>query len=49
VTERLQGRAVEFVPYAPVGQFSVPIAYRKNISDLLEVPPPVMWNVNKTQ
>ena len=49
VVERLQRRAVELVPYAPVGQFSVPIAYRKNISGLLEVPLPVMWNVNKTQ
>jgi peptide/nickel transport system substrate-binding protein len=49
VAEQLQRRAVEFVPYAPVGQFSVPIAYRKEIRRLLEVPLPVMWNVNKVQ
>jgi len=49
IAEQLRGRAVEFVPYAPVGQFSVPIAYRKDIRGLLEVPLPVMWNVDKVR
>jgi len=49
VAEQLQRRAIEFVPYAPVGQFSVPIAFRREITGLLEVPLPVMWNVNKAQ
>ena len=45
--EELQRRAIEFVPYAPVGQFTVPFAYRKDIHNLLQVPLPVMWSVDK--
>jgi peptide/nickel transport system substrate-binding protein len=47
LAEQLQQRAVEFVPYVPVGQYSVPIAYQKDLHDFLEVPLPVMWSVHR--
>ena len=43
----LQTRAYESVPYAPFGQFYQPIAYRKNVTGVLEAGMPVYWNVEK--
>ncbi len=47
IATRIQERAAEFVPYAPVGQYSAPLAYRSNLKGFLKVPLPVMWNVEK--
>jgi peptide/nickel transport system substrate-binding protein len=43
----LQEQAYTSVPYAPMGQFFQPIAYRKNVTGVLEAGMPVYWNVEK--
>ena len=47
IATKIQQRSAEFVPYAPVGQYSAPLAYRSNLKGFLKVPLPVMWNVSK--
>jgi len=45
--ERLQKRFYEVVPYIPAGQFLSPIAYRKNLSGVLDTSRLVLWNIEK--
>lgn len=45
--EQLQRRAAEFVPYVPLGQYLSQVAYRSNITGLLDTPVTVFWNVKK--
>ncbi len=47
ITEAIQKRAYEFVPYVNFGQFFQPMAYRSDLDGLLAVGIPVMWNVEK--
>jgi peptide/nickel transport system substrate-binding protein len=47
VAVELQERSVAFVPYAPVGQYTQPIAYRSTLKNFIKVPLPVMWGVDK--
>lgn len=47
LTDAIQKRAYEIVPYVNFGQFFQPIAYRTNLKGLLNVGIPVMWNVEK--
>ncbi len=47
VIDRVQARFFETVPYIPAGQFLAPIAYRKNISGVLDTVRLVLWNVEK--
>ncbi len=35
------------MPIVPLGQFFQPVAYRTNLASVMEVPIPVMWNVDK--
>jgi peptide/nickel transport system substrate-binding protein len=35
------------VPYIPAGQFLSPIAFRKNLSGILDTPRLVLWNIEK--
>ncbi|HWL79725.1 MAG TPA: ABC transporter substrate-binding protein [Roseomonas sp.] len=43
----LQQEATKLVPIVPVGQFFAPIAYRTSVTNFLETPVPVFWNVEK--
>ncbi len=43
----LQEQAYTSVSYAPMGQFFQPIAYRKNVTGVLEAGMPVYWNIEK--
>ena len=43
----LQKRAVETMPYIPVGQSFPPIAYRNSVTGLLKTPIQVLWNAEK--
>jgi peptide/nickel transport system substrate-binding protein len=43
----MQKRSAVFVPYVPVGQSFPPIAYRRNVTGLLETPIQVLWNVER--
>ena len=45
---RLSARLFEVIPYVNVGQWSGPVAYRKNVSGLLTAPIPIYWNATKT-
>jgi peptide/nickel transport system substrate-binding protein len=47
IVEDIQKQAAELVPIVPVGQFFAPIAYRTNVSNFLQTPVPVFWNVEK--
>jgi peptide/nickel transport system substrate-binding protein len=40
-------RFYEVVPYVPVGQFYAPIAYRNNLSGILDTVRLVLWNIEK--
>jgi len=48
VVDRLQARFYEVVPYLPVGQFLAPIAYRNNLSGVLDTVRLVLWNIEKS-
>lgn len=43
----IQLEAAQLVPIVPLGQFFQPTAYRTSLTGFLEVPIPVMWNVEK--
>jgi peptide/nickel transport system substrate-binding protein len=45
--ERMHKRFYETVPYVPVGQFYAPIAYRNNLSGILDTVRLVLWNIEK--
>jgi len=47
ITEQIQKRAYEEVPYVNFGQFYWPMAYRANLKGLINIGIPVMWNVDK--
>ncbi len=47
VIDKVQAKFFETVPYIPAGQFLAPIAYRKNISGVLDTVRLVLWNVEK--
>jgi peptide/nickel transport system substrate-binding protein len=44
----IQERAFEVVPYLPTGQWKPVTAYHKNLKGVIEAPPFLMWNVEKT-
>ncbi len=48
IAEAIQRTVWDEVPYIPVGQWSLPIAYRSNLSGILRSPYPTFWNVRKT-
>lgn len=43
----IAARTRETAPFAITGQFRTPIAYRNNLSGILEAPVPFFWNVRK--
>ncbi|MSP48345.1 MAG: ABC transporter substrate-binding protein [Alphaproteobacteria bacterium] len=43
----IQSRAVEQAYFVPLGTFFQPMAYRKNLTNIVEVAIPVFWNVEK--
>jgi peptide/nickel transport system substrate-binding protein len=48
VSVEFQKRAMEDVVYIPYGQWSTPIAYRKNLTGIIGVPDSyIFWNVDK--
>jgi peptide/nickel transport system substrate-binding protein len=44
----IQERAFEVVPYLPTGQWKPVTAYHKNVKGVIQAPPYLMWNVEKT-
>jgi peptide/nickel transport system substrate-binding protein len=48
LADRIQVSAYELVPYVPIGQWFVPVAYSPRISGVLAVPgTTVLWNIDK--
>jgi peptide/nickel transport system substrate-binding protein len=47
IADQIQREVANFVPIVPLGQFFQPVAYRTSLSGVMEVPIPVMWNVEK--
>ena len=48
LAEQIQTSAYELVPYVPIGQWFVPVAYSPRISGVLGVPgSTVFWNIDK--
>jgi len=47
IADAVQVRETEYPTYINVGQYVVPYAMRKTISDVLVAPVPVFWNVEK--
>jgi peptide/nickel transport system substrate-binding protein len=47
IAERIQKRFYEVVPYIPTGQFFAPIAYRNNLTGVLDTVRLVLWNIEK--
>ncbi|MBV9251786.1 MAG: hypothetical protein JO227_21405 [Acetobacteraceae bacterium] len=46
--EQIQRVVWDEVPYIPVGEWFLPIAYRANIAGILKGPYPLFWNVIKS-
>jgi peptide/nickel transport system substrate-binding protein len=40
-------RALESVPYVPLGQFSLVRGYSARLAGILDAPVPVYWNISK--
>jgi peptide/nickel transport system substrate-binding protein len=47
ILERLHRRLAEMAPYRVVGQFTAPVAYRTNLTGVLNSPVVVYWNIDK--
>jgi peptide/nickel transport system substrate-binding protein len=47
LTDQIQRRAYETVPYVNFGQFYLPMAYRANLKGVINIGIPVLWNVEK--
>lgn len=47
VAEQMQLRAMETVPFIPVGQFNLPTAFRRDLVDLAVAPVPFFWGVRR--
>src|SRR5258708_6370115 len=47
IIDRLQARYYEVVPYIPTGIFFAPVAYRDNVSGVLDTVRLVLWNIEK--
>ena len=45
---QIQRRAFETVPYVPLGKYTTNTALRRNLTGLIEAPPILMWNIEKT-
>jgi peptide/nickel transport system substrate-binding protein len=44
--EAIQMRAAETMPFVPLGQMFTPIAHRRNVTGIIEMPVPVLWNAD---
>ena len=49
IARKIQERAVETVPYVPVGQFWLVRGQQANLQGLLSPGVPVYWNVSKSR
>jgi peptide/nickel transport system substrate-binding protein len=48
IADDIQRVVWDEVPYIPVGQWALPIAFRTNVTGILRSPYPTFWNVSKT-
>jgi peptide/nickel transport system substrate-binding protein len=48
IAEQMQRRAMETVPFVPVGQFNLPSAWRRNLEGVPVSPVPFFWGIRRT-
>ena len=48
ILDKLNARLWEVVPLVPLGQYSQPFAWRKNVTGVLKTSIPVFWNIDKS-
>lgn len=49
LAQRYQQRYYEVVPYVPLGKFLAPIAYRSDLTGILEAERLILWNIQRKQ
>jgi peptide/nickel transport system substrate-binding protein len=47
IAEQVQLRAVEVLPYIPLGQIFQPTAFRSDIKDIVKAMYPLFWGVRR--
>ena len=47
IAEKVQVRALETLPYIPLGQLFQPTAFRSDIQDIIKAAYPLFWNVRR--
>lgn len=47
IAEEMQRRAMETVPFIPVGQFNLPSAWRRSLVDVAVSPVPFFWGIRR--
>ena len=47
IAEDMQKRAMETVPFIPVGQFNLPSAWRRSLQDVAVSPVPFFWGIRR--
>ena len=48
LSEQIQRRAFVTVPELPLGQVSMPTAFRQTVTDIVRAPYPIFWGLKKT-
>ena len=48
IAAEMQEIALADVIYIPLGRYALPSAWRSNISGILEMNMPIMWNISKS-
>jgi peptide/nickel transport system substrate-binding protein len=47
IAARMEAEAFDAVPYAPLGQYTIPTALRRNLTGLTQASAPFVWNLRK--
>lgn len=47
IIHKIQLASAELLPFVPLGRFYSPMAFRRNVTDVLKTPLPVFWNLEK--
>jgi len=47
IATEAQLEAIAYTTHIPLGEYSVPVAMRKNIDGIIDAAAPVFWNITK--
>ena len=48
IAEDIQAHAYDVVNYIPVGEYRIPTTISNKLTEIMKMPVPVFWNVQKT-